>query len=447
MNERTEKDLKEIFGSAIDAVDPSRIVTAYAEDLMGYIQRRCFGSVYVAGFGKASFRMAETLVRVLGADTVTKGIVVTKYGHASGFSSAGNAGNSVLRGFRVYEAGHPIPDENGVRAAAEISSLLSKAGPDALVICLVSGGGSALLVSPAGGITLEEKQKVTDLLLRAGADITELNTVRKHLSSVKGGRLAESAYPAEVVSLMISDVIGDPLDVIASGPTAPDASTFADALEVLDKYKLTDEAPQGVIDHLESGRAGAVPDTPREDSYVFHNVRNIIIGSNRKALQAALTRARSLGYESRIIDSGLTGEAAEAGRRLASLARAARAEKSSGGKICLLSGGETTVTVKGQGRGGRNTEVALAFAIGIEGVQGISLLSAGTDGTDGPTDAAGAMVDGETIKKARADGLDPEASLGENDSYSFFSRTGSLLKTGPTGTNVMDVQIILIEDC
>jgi glycerate-2-kinase len=442
MSESAKNDLKEIFGAAIDAVDPSKIVTAYAEDLYEYIQHRHFEDIYIAGFGKASFRMAGALVRTIGASSVSKGVIVTKYGHAVAKSEEGQQ----MHGIMVYEAGHPIPDENGVAAAKEITSLLAGADRDSLVICLVSGGGSALLVSPAEGITLEEKQKVTDLLLRAGADITELNSVRKHLSRVKGGRLAETAYPAEVVSLMVSDVIGDPLDVIASGPTAPDPSTYGDAIAVLDRYGLTDQVPQGVMDLLNGGAAGRIPETPGEDSYVFRNVRNIIIGSNRTALEAAMSRARSLGYECSIIDSGLTGEARDVGRRLAVLAKEESANRKAGRRICLLSGGETTVTVKGKGRGGRNTELALAFAIEVEGTSGISFLSAGTDGTDGPTDAAGAIVDGGTVTKARADGLDPEVSLKENDSYTFFSKTGSLLKTGPTGTNVMDVQIVLIDD-
>ena len=287
-------------------------------------------------------------------------------------------------------------------------------------------------------------KKITQLLLKAGVDIYELNTVRKHLSKVKGGRLAEIAHPAKVISLILSDVIGDRLDVIASGPTAPDKTTYNHAIGVLEKYKLTEKAPESVINMLGNGAKGLISETPKDDNPVFEKVENTIIGSNRKALEAAKEKAESLGSQTEIISSEVTGEAREVGKWLANIAKGLRVQGFKGSR-CLISGGETTVTAKGNGIGGRNMELALSFAMEIEGIDGITLLSAGTDGTDGPTDAAGATVDGETVKKAKAIGLDPEEYLRNNDSYNFFKKIDGLFITGPTGTNVMDVQVMVIE--
>ncbi len=345
---------------------------------------------------------------------------------------------------KTLEAGHPVPDENGVRGTDEIIALLKGADEHTLVVCLISGGGSALLVSAFQGITLSEKQEITQLLLKSGADINELNCVRKHISKVKGGRLAEIAYPAKVISLILSDVIGDSLDVIASGPTAPDSATYSDALYVLRKYRLLDKIPRTISDILSNGADGLIPDTPKEGSVIFRKIENIIIGSNRIALDAARQMAEEKGFDADIISAGLTGEARDAAKWLAKKAieeKGARGQRAR----CLISGGETTVTVKGSGLGGRNTELALAFALEIEGIDGITLLSAGTDGTDGPTDAAGAFADGETVKKAKAIGIDPVTYLNNNNSYEFFKKTGGLLVTGPTGTNVMDLQIVLLD--
>lgn len=330
-----------------------------------------------------------------------------------------------------------MPDENGLRGTEEIVRLLKNVDENTLVVCLISGGGSALLVSPYEGITLDEKQKITELLLNAGADIYELNTVRKHLSKVKGGRLAEIAYPVKVISQILSDVIGDRLDVIASGPTAPDKTTYNHAIKVLEKYRLIDKAPGSIIDVLQNGAKGLIPETPNDDNPVFEKVENIIIGSNIKALEAANEKAESLGLNPEIISSEITGEARDAGKWLTDIARSKRSN-------CLISGGETTVTIKGSGSGGRNMELALAFAMEIEEIEGITLLSAGIDGTDGPTNAAGAIVDGQTVLKAKKIGLNPEEYLNNNDSYNFFKKIDELLITGPTGTNVMDTQIIVI---
>ena len=388
----------------------------------------------VIGFGKASVPMARAIEASL-VGIIDAGVVITKYGHAPDHG---------LKKIRVYEAGHPVPDANGLKGTEAILDLAGKVDAGTLVVVLVSGGGSALFVSPCAGISLAEKQETTSLLLRAGAKIQELNAVRKHLSRVKGGRLAELLYPATTVSLILSDVIGDHLDVIASGPTSPDFTTFADALGILVKYGLTDRVPQTIVKLLENGKEGLVPETPKQGNLIFKKVENMIVGSNRQALNAAQAAAEALGIRAEIISAELSGEAVEVGRRLALNALTAKLYKESPDPACLISGGETTVTVTGAGKGGRNMELALAFAIQIEEVDGITLLSAGTDGTDGPTDAAGAIVDGMTVIKARDIGLNPEDYLDNNDSYSFFREAGGLFVTGPTGTNVMDMQIILI---
>jgi glycerate-2-kinase len=301
-------------------------------------------------------------------------------------------------------------------------------------------------------IPLEDKQRTTELLLRAGASIREMNTVRKHLSRVKGGLLAETAYPASVLSLILSDVIGSPLDVIGSGPTAPDPTTYRDAADVLDRYHLTGQLPASVRNWIELGVKGQEAETPKSGEACFAKTANIIVGGIDLALSAAGKRAESLGLAAEIVTAELQGEAREAGGQLAHRAREARRRLRRGEVRCFLSGGETTVTVHGEGRGGRNQELALAFALAAEGTPGVMLLSAGTDGIDGPTDAAGAIVDGETAKRARAAGIDPGTYLVRNDSYSFFREldraagTASQLVTGPTGTNVMDLQILCVEN-
>lgn len=434
MEQTTRKELAtEIFYAALKAVDPYNAVKLYTDKIRSVYQNGSFKRLIVTGFGKAACSMSKAMEDNLG-DLIDTGILITKYGHSMSQESM----------IRIYEAGHPVPDENGLRGTEEIIKILKNADKNTLVVCLVSGGGSALLVSPYEGISLDEKQKITQLLLKAGVDIYELNTVRKHISKVKGGRLAEIAYPAKMISLVLSDVIGDRLDVIASGPTAPDKTTYNHAIGVLEKYKLTEKAPESVINMLGNGAKGLIPETPKDDNPVFEKVENIIIGSNIKALEAAKTKAESLGFKPEIISSEITGEARDVGKWLADIARSKRSN-SSNRLNCLISGGETTVTVKGNGMGGRNMELALAFAMEIECVEGITLLSAGTDGTDGPTDAAGAIVDGQTVKKAKTTGLNPEEYLNNNDSYNFFKKIDELLVTGPTGTNVMDIQIMVIE--
>jgi len=308
-----------------------------------------------------------------------------------------------------------------------------------MVLCMFSGGASAMLALPPEGMSITAKQAITDALLKSGASIAEINTVRKHLSAIKGGRLAALAPPARLVTMVISDVIGNDPSVIGSGPTSPDPTTYADALAVLERYGITE--PEKALDLLKRGAAGELPETIKPGDPCFDGTETIMIADNRMALDAAAKRARKLGMEPRILTHELAGDVADAARWLADQAKAA---KPSGAPVCLLSGGETTVKVTGSGTGGRNTELALRFAFEIEGMENVAMVSAGTDGVDGPTDAAGAGVDGSTVARAREKGLDPEAYLRENDSYTFFEQAGGLIKTEPTGTNVMDVQVIVI---
>jgi len=452
MNKTDNRELvTKIFYTSLKAVDPYESIKGYVDKIHSAYVNDVFNRLLVAGFGKAACPMMRALEDTVG-DLITDGTVITKYGHSESQNSK-VSGRDVRQyaltnsKIKTIEAGHPVPDKNGVKATDEIIKLLRSADETTLVVCLISGGGSALLVSPYEGITLNEKQEVTQLLLKAGANISELNTVRKHISKVKGGRLAETAYPAKIISLILSDVIGDRFDIIASGPTSPDTTTYADALKVLEKYGLIDKAPKIVIEVLRKGAKGLVPETPKKGDKIFNNVENIIVGSNRIAIDAAKNKAEEFGFHTEIISSELTGEAKSVGKCLAEEVRtrgSADVQKNKNA-LCLISGGETTVTVKGAGLGGRNMELALAFAMEIEGKEGITLLSAGTDGTDGPTDAAGAIVNGKTVKKAKAAGLDPVEYLANNDSYNFFRKIDGLFITGPTATNVMDIQIVVIE--
>ena len=439
-------ELISIFKAGIDAVNPYRLVLQSLK-VEGNILNignisydlNQFNNILVIGAGKATASMAQAVEEVIG-DKISNGLITVKYGHTRS-----------LKKIKQLEAGHPLPDEAGVKGTEEIFKLLEGADEKSLVICLLSGGGSALLVSPSEGITLNDKIETTRLLLSAGADIEGLNTVRKHLSKVKGGRLSEISYPATLITLMLSDVIGDRLDVIASGPTVPDNSTFKDAMDVIKKYNLVDKLPANVMILLKQGLRGDIKDTPKNGEVFFKKSKVFILGNLKHALTAAKEKVVSMGYETEIISSELQGEARDTAKYLSAKAiKVQQFLKSGESSRCLISGGETTVTVKGNGLGGRNQELALAFAVEIEGMKGITMLSAGTDGTDGPTDAAGAIVDGETVSKAKTLGLDPERYLNTNDSYNFFKRLDSLtgerhhVITGPTGTNVMDIQIILV---
>jgi glycerate-2-kinase len=434
MDNAYQKIMK-IFEAGIRAADPETATAMHAERLRALYREKGFSRLLVIGFGKASLPMARSMEGSFG-DMIDDGAIITSYGHGVDHG---------LKKIRVREAGHPIPDENGLAGTAEIIRLAGAADGGTLAVVLISGGGSALFVSPQERISLGEKQGITSLLLKAGADIREMNAVRKHLSMVKGGRLAELLYPATTVSLILSDVIGDPLDVIASGPTSPDPSTYDDALAVIERYGLMERTPRGVAEFLLKGSGRGHPETPKEGNPVFSKVENRIIGGNRLALEAARMKAEEFGIETEILGSAISGEARDAGRWLARRALGSKLKQKTGVPRCLVSGGETTVTVTGRGKGGRNMELALAFAMEVGGTTGITLLSAGTDGIDGPTDAAGAIVDGSTAAGARESGLKPEDYLADNDSYNFFRKAGGLLVTGPTGTNVMDIQIVVIE--
>lgn len=430
------KAAESIFRAALHAADSGEAVRGCIPHLMKAREQGGFQRLLVVGFGKASAFMARALEGALGG-VIDGGLVITKYGHIpTDYSS---------QRIKLCEAAHPVPDENGLRCTAELMELVRSADEHTLVVCLVSGGGSALLVAPCEGVSLAEKQCVTDLLLKSGADIADLNTVRKHLSRIKGGRLAELAYPAGVLSLTVSDVLGDRLDVIASGPTYPDPSTYGDALDVVERYRLGERLPSSVLDVLRRGADGLLPETPKQGMPAFNRVEHVIVGSLAKAIAAAKSQAESLGYETLVLSESLQGEARDVARWLAQQLRERQDSGKKNRPRCIISGGETTVAVTGSGKGGRNMELALAFAREITGIEGCVLLSAGTDGTDGPTDAAGAVVDGYTIERACGMGLDPVVALENNDSYNFFRGTGELLITGPTGTNVMDLQIMVLK--
>lgn len=383
--------------------------------------------VLVLGAGKASAAMARAVEDILG-DRIGDGLVVVKDGYAR-----------PTRKVRIVEAGHPVPDERGRAAAGELLRLAESAGPDDLVIFLLSGGGSALLPAPAPLITLAEKGEMTKLLLAAGADIGELNCVRKHCSLLKGGQLARAAAPAQVVTLALSDVIGNPIDVIASGPTAPDLSTFAQALAILDRFGLRGRAPRSVVERLKAGARGEIPETPKPDDPLFARVTNLVIGDNVLVVEAARARAAELGYTPVILTRSLSGEARDVARDFVARGRALTPP------ACLIAGGETTVTVKGGGVGGRCQEFALAAALELAGAANLTVLAAGTDGTDGPTDAAGAIADGTTLARAAALRLDAQSFLEANDSYSFFGELRDLVVTGPTATNLLDVYLLVAD--
>jgi hydroxypyruvate reductase len=426
-------DALRIFRAALKAAAPSEAVLRHvklARNVLNVGRQRyrldAFRNVYVIGAGKASAQMAQPIERLLGK-RIAQGLINVKYNHTAG-----------LRRIELNECGHPIPDRNGELGAQRIAEIARQAGSDDLMVCLISGGASALLPLPTPPVTLEEKQETTRLLLHCGANIHELNCVRKHISAVKGGQLAQLAWPATVLTLILSDVIGDDLDVIGSGPTVPDRSTFAEARAILSKYGIAAKVPAAVRERLNENAS----ETPKPGDKIFEHVQNLIVGSNRLAVDAAAQKARALGYHTLVLSTFIEGETRDVARVHAAIAKEIRA---TGRPIkppaCVISGGETTVTIRGDGQGGRNQEFALAAALDIAGLKDVVILSAGTDGTDGPTDAAGAIANGSTIARAR---LDAAAYLANNDSYHFFENLGDLIKTGPTGTNVADVRIMLL---
>ena len=433
-----------ILGAALRAVDPAIAVSRYVT-LSG--SRLAIGDqvydldaikhVYVVGCGKAGATMANATATIIG-DRLDGGWINTKYGHGGAVATLRSG-----RRLTVFEAGHPVPDANGIAGTEQIMRIAAQVGSGDLLICLISGGGSALMVAPAPGITLEDKQAVTKLMLGCGATINELNCVRKHLSAIKGGQLARLGAPAQIATLILSDVVGNPLDVIASGPTVADSTTFDDAWALLAGYSLIDRLPQAVRRRLEAGCAGQIADTPKPGGAEFARVNNVIIGSNDLAARAAVEEAQRLGLHALLLSTYVEGEAREVARVYAGIFR----EMAASGQplprpACVVAGGETTVTLHGSGLGGRNQELALATAPKIASLPDVLVLTCGTDGTDGPTDAAGALADGGTMSRAAGRGLDPLAYLANNDSYHFFETLGDLIITGPTGTNVNDLTLL-----
>jgi glycerate 2-kinase len=414
----TSRDaVRAIWQAALAAGDVTPLVRSHL-----HLDRR-HTRIFLLGAGKASGAMAAAAEDVAG-DRVAGGFVVVKDGYGGH-----------LRRVEIAEAGHPVPDARGLAASGRLLEVARSAGEDDLVLFLVSGGGSALTPAPAPPITLAEKQEVTRLLLASGAAIGELNAVRKHLSVFKGGQLARAASPATVLTLALSDVIGDPLDVIASGPTAPDPTTFADALEVLARRGLSGRVPPSVARRLEAGRAGEIQETPKPGDPLFDRVTNVVIGNNALVTDAAAATARRLGYRTDLTTRELQGEARDVAREF--VARARRLPP----PACLIAGGETTVTVRGPGKGGRCQEFALAAALELEPTDRLTILAAGTDGTDGPTDATGAIVDAGSIARGSAAGADARRALADNDAYRFLRASDDLLVSGPTRTNLLDLYV------
>jgi glycerate 2-kinase len=394
-----------------------------------------YEKIYIIGAGKASGFMSRELELIL-SDKIFYGIVTVKYGHSA-----------PCRKIRILEAGHPVIDQNSLSATKQILQVVESASNKDLVICLISGGGSALLEKLPENISLGDLQKLFELLLGCGANIEEINIVRKHLSSVKGGQLARAIAPASCVSLILSDVIGDPLESIASGPTAPDSSTFQEAWAVIQKYKLIARIPNSIRQHLEKGIEGKIPETVKPNDPIFKNIHNLIIGNNFEALTIAGKKANQLGYNTLILTSQVQGEAREVAKVVTGIIREIQDKNLPISKpACLLVGGETTVKIKGKGKGGRNQELALAALLAMSpSAKDYLIASCGTDGTDGPTDAAGGMVHPGIWDKSDELKLLPLKYLENNDAYSFLEQTGGLIKTGPTGTNVMDIILGLVK--
>jgi glycerate 2-kinase len=431
-----------VLAAALAAVEPGAAVRRYLMregDALRvgehHFDLSRYDRVLVLAVGKAAVPMAEAAAGVLGERQST-GLVVTK--STSTFSLQPSA-------FSLLEAGHPIPNEQSVSAGRRAAELLQGAGERDLVLLLLSGGGSALLTLPVPGVTLGDMQALTRALLGSGASINEINTLRKHLDMVKGGGLARMAHPAALAALVLSDVVGNPLDVIASGPAVADSTTFGDAWAILERYRLAEQAPAPIVAHLRRGLAGEIADTPKVGDVALAGVRHVLVGSNMLAAAAALDAARAEGFAPLLLTTYLQGEAREAGRMLAAIAREIDA---SGNPLprpaCIIAGGETTVTLRGDGRGGRNQEMALAAVNDLAGLRDTILVALATDGDDGPTDAAGAVATGETLARAREHGLDPLAALARNDAYPFFAALGDLLKPGMTGTNVNDLAFVFL---
>jgi glycerate-2-kinase len=426
--------------SALNTVDPKQIIksklllknsTLHVDEYSFDLKK--FKNVYVVGGGKASGSMAEASEQILGKRI------------KNGFVNVPRGSKHKTDIIELHEASHPIPDEAGVEGTRRMLEMAEQAKEDDLVICLISGGGSSLMPLPRGEISIADKREITNALLKCGATINEINTVRKHISDFKGGWLAKKAYPATILNLILSDVVGDPLDFIASGPTVPDSTSFSDAVKVLENYGLWSKAPASIRKVLSDGEKGIIPETPKADDEAFKKVFNVVVGNNRLASLTAREYLKSEGLNTLLLTATLEGEARHVGVILASIAREVSASGNPIPKPAgIIAGGETTVTVTGKGLGGRNQEIALAAVRNLKSMNGVVVASLSTDGVDGPTDAAGAIVDGKTLDRAAKMGLTPEEYLAKNDSYHFFSKLGDLIFTGPTGTNVNDVSVIVV---
>ncbi len=439
-------DAQEIFQAGLKRVDPIQMMVQVlslneshlkltTENINRSFDLNQYKNIYVLGAGKASARMALALEQILG-DKITSGLVVVKTGHTE-----------ELKKITLKEASHPIPDQSSHDGAKALLELAKKANKDDLVITLVSGGGSALATLPVDGVTLADKQAMTKQLLSSGATIHEINAVRKHLSQIKGGNLAKTIAPATALNLILSDVMGDDLDTIASGMTAPDSKTFADVKEILTRYKIS--PPDSITDIIEKGLQGKIQDTPKAQDPIFKNCQNIIIGSNYQALLASIEKAKELGYNTLGLTSRLMGEASEIAKIFLSTALDIQDKNFPIQKpACIIAGGETTVHLKGRGKGGRNQEMALSFLCELSRLappkDQIMFLSASTDGSDGPTDATGAFAYYDQLAQAQKLSINPHLFLADNNSYEFFNTLDELLKTGPTNTNVCDLQILLL---
>jgi len=441
-NPQARQQIVTVLEAALTAVDPTACVTAALQvdgQTMIVNDRKYdlarYKRVFVIGAGKAGAPMAAAVEEALG-DHIDGGLVVVKSGHGG-----------PTQFVDIVEASHPVPDAAGVLAGNQVLELAESAGVDDLVIALLSGGGSALLVAPAADITLSDMQEMTGALLTCGATINEINCLRKHCSAVKGGQLARAAYPATLISLALSDVVGSPLDVIASGPTVPDSSTWQDAWAIVEQYSLADKLPQHVVERLQAGLAGVIADTPKPNDPAFSEAVTVVVGDNLVAAQAASAQAKALGYNTLLLSTYVEGEAAQVAKLAVALAKEV---KSSGQPIatpaCLILGGETTVQLgDSPGKGGRNQELALAAALELDDVAGVTIVSLATDGTDGPTDSAGGIVDGGTLARGHEQGLDAADHLRRHDAYPFLQATNDLLVTGPTQTNVNDLIFVFVQ--
>lgn len=447
----------QILQAALDAVDPFAAVanhlhregdTLHIQDQRYHLPD--YDSIYVVGAGKAGAPMAHAVAQVL-HDRITEGLVVVKTGHADFTAPPAHKGSAPIASpiaspIAVVEASHPIPDAAGAAAGRKILEIAGKAGPNDLIIALLSGGGSALLVAPAEGITLEDMQQMTDALLASGATINEVNCLRKHCDALKGGQLARAAHPATLITLALSDVIGSPLDVIASGPTVPDETTWADAWQIVERFSLQDKLPAAVFQRLQKGLHGELDDTPKPGDPAFDQTQTVVVADNRIAALAAHKKAQELGFNAMLLTTYLEGEAAQVGKMVAALGKEIQTFGAPlAPPACLILGGETTVTLgSSPGTGGRNQELAVAAGVALQHWPGITVVALATDGTDGPTDSAGGIGDSQTRKRGQAGGLDAESALRRHDAYPFLQKTQDLLRTGPTQTNVNDLVFVFV---